>query len=478
MAPQRLVDLMDVVALAKTLEDFSAATGFATVAVDAQGVPVTEMCAFTDFCRAIRKDPVRRTLCHGCDAYGGLQSLAQGTTQIYRCHAGLVDFSVPITSEDNYVGAILCGQARMPDVQQPDFLMGDSSWRGDPTLEQYYEKLPVIGRRKIQGAAQTLLGLRAGMEGYSGKVRLFLSDTHSGTDATKRDAASAVAPGDVRGAARRGLSIVPDDIAAEEPRDTRHTEAPGEAASASPDDATATAAPARDEAAATLRTALLAEDFAATVAEIGGELDEAFTLRPAGNVFDDVCRVEDTLIEVARGIAPRLAPHLTETVVRHRRGAGARPSRYASQLHCERLATLIFDEVLRSRPQRQHNLRDLINEIARHPDRALSLTDAARKLHWSPGHLSKLFKSVTGETFVSYVMARRLERAELMLASTNMPVGDIAAALDFSQVNYFSRVFRARTQMSPSEYRRQHSSSDRRPTYEEIPTGHYARLRA
>ncbi|CEH03101.1 Putative uncharacterized protein [Propionibacterium freudenreichii] len=54
MTLKRMVDLMDVAALAKTLEDFSEATGFATVAVDAQGVPVTEMCAFTDFCRAIR----------------------------------------------------------------------------------------------------------------------------------------------------------------------------------------------------------------------------------------------------------------------------------------------------------------------------------------------------------------------------------------------------------------------------------------
>ena len=62
MTLKRMVDLMDVAALAKTLEDFSEATGFATVAVDAQGVPVTEMCAFTDFCRAIRQDPVRRTL--------------------------------------------------------------------------------------------------------------------------------------------------------------------------------------------------------------------------------------------------------------------------------------------------------------------------------------------------------------------------------------------------------------------------------
>ncbi|CDP47636.1 Protein of unknown function [Propionibacterium freudenreichii subsp. freudenreichii] len=209
-----MVDLMDVAALAKTLEDFSEATGFATVAVDAQGVPVTEMCAFTDFCRAIRQDPVRRTLCHGCDAYGGLQSLAHGTTQIYRCHAGLVDFSVPITSQNSYVGAILCGQARIPELEQPDFLMGDSPWRGDPTLEQYYEQVPVVGRRRVQAAAQTLLGLRAGVEGYSGKLRLFLSDDQASGGVAQSQARGGRPARTERGSHRycRGVHTQPEHV--------------------------------------------------------------------------------------------------------------------------------------------------------------------------------------------------------------------------------------------------------------------------
>ncbi len=60
MTLKHIAELMDVHALTKTLMDFSEATGFATVAVDARGVPVTQLCAFTDFCRQIRQDPVRR----------------------------------------------------------------------------------------------------------------------------------------------------------------------------------------------------------------------------------------------------------------------------------------------------------------------------------------------------------------------------------------------------------------------------------
>lgn len=213
------------------------------------------------------------------------------------------------------------------------------------------------------------------------------------------------------------------------------------------------------------------------VAEISRQLDAAYMPRAGREVVGAIVRIEDALLAVGSQIAPSRAAHLRDSVLHARHDERPCPSRYVSQLQLERVAIVLLDEVLDSRPPRQRNVRDLINDIARHPARALSLTDAARTLHWSPGHLSKLFKSVTGETFVSYVMARRLERAELMLASTQMPVGEIAIALDFTQVNYFSRVFRTRTGISPSEYRREHESCDRRLTNGSVQHAHLAPLR-
>ena len=176
--------------------------------------------------------------------------------------------------------------------------------------------------------------------------------------------------------------------------------------------------------------------------------------------------------------APRLIPHLTQLVQGQRERRTASINRLQAQLHIERLLGMALDEVLRSRPQRRPDLRDLLNDIARHPNRAISLTEAAAATHWSPGHLSKLFKSVTGYTFVSYVTAWRISRAQLMLASTQMPVQKVAAALDFNQVNYFSRVFRAHTGVTPSEFRRQCSSRDGRPAGVSLPTHHHPLLRA
>ena len=189
-------------------------------------------------------------------------------------------------------------------------------------------------------------------------------------------------------------------------------------------------------------------------------------------------RVEDLVLAATKDCAPRLVAHLTQVVQGQRDRRTASINRFQAQVHIERLLGMVLDEVQRSRPQRRPDLRDLLNDIARHPNRAISLTEAAAATHWSPGHLSKLFKSVTGYTFVSYVTAWRISRAQLMLASTQMPVQKVAAELDFNQVNYFSRVFRAHTGVTPSEFRRQCASRDGRPAGVSLPTHHHPLLRA
>ncbi|MDR1513610.1 MAG: helix-turn-helix transcriptional regulator, partial [Propionibacteriaceae bacterium] len=89
--------------------------------------------------------------------------------------------------------------------------------------------------------------------------------------------------------------------------------------------------------------------------------------------------------------------------------------------------------------------------------------EAASFLNISPGHLSKKFKATTGQSFISYVTERRLRRAYLMLAHTDFSVVKVASELGFNQANYFARVFKAETGLSPSEYRRETVHQGYRP---------------
>ncbi len=433
MTELKIGNLLDLKHLQSVLEGFSEATGLATVAVDARGLPVTEPCAFTDFCKAVRSDPARSKLCRGCDAHGGLQAAISGAPHVYRCHAGLVDFTIPVMADDTYVGAIACGQVRLPEGEQPAFITPPDLWDADRQIASLYEQVPVASRSKITAAARTLLELRE-LDGARAHDRLRLLLPITPSNPTPDAPASGAAPSTVDQASASAPDPVIDD----------------------------------------LRSALDAEDLAAAFGVAGPLLDEAHA--PHANQRLQLSIIEDMIVAVATDLCPRIVPHLTQTVHRSRESRAARHGRYDTQLYVERMLSTVLDGVIRSRPRRSTNIRDLLNDIARHPTRALSLTEAAARMHLSPGHLSKLFKSVTGCTFVSYVTDRRISRARLMLASTEMPVQKIAAELDFKQVNYFSRVFRSLTGMSPSEYRRAFAANGR-ATGAQLPTRDHAQAR-
>ncbi|RLP10954.1 helix-turn-helix domain-containing protein [Propionibacterium australiense] len=426
--------------LQRVLEGFSGATGLATVAVDTQGVPVTQLCAFTEFCRAMRSDPLRSKACHGCDAHGGLQALLEGTPQVYRCHAGLVDFSIPLTDGDAYVGAILCGQVRMSEHEMPEPLLAQSDWHGDPHLEELYNKVPVVSRRRLEAAAATLLGLHNIVDlAIHNKLGLGDVGAVGGDESSKR-----------------ALSLVPParSTAADErsPETQRHN--PTEVITA----------------------AIRREDLRSAFLEAVTVLDAAYAHGVLDQVREGRTRLDEMILAAAKVCSPRIVVQLRQLMVRERQRGDL--DRYEAQLAAERFICMVLDEYQRQHPRRHREIGDLLNDIARHPEQAISLTEAANSLHWSPGHLSKLFKSVTGCTFVSYVTGRRVERAKLMLASTQMPVQKISAELDFSQVNYFSRVFRASTGMSPSEYRRHCLSREERHAGAAVPGSNKGRLRA
>lgn len=72
----------------------------------------------------------------------------------------------------------------------------------------------------------------------------------------------------------------------------------------------------------------------------------------------------------------------------------------------------------------------------------------------SSKHLGRLFKSETGFGLLEYIHARKLDAAKRLLRESNDSEVEIAAALGFACVQYFSKFFKRHTGKSPSEYRR------------------------
>ena len=96
-------DFCDMKLFEQVLSDWAQSTGLATVAMDNEGRYISGYYNFTDFCEKLtRMSPEGLRRCTECDKSG---------SGVYQCHAGLVDFSEPITLEDGTVlGSVLGGQ--------------------------------------------------------------------------------------------------------------------------------------------------------------------------------------------------------------------------------------------------------------------------------------------------------------------------------------------------------------------------------
>ncbi|MBD0401791.1 AraC family transcriptional regulator [Flammeovirga sp. EKP202] len=77
----------------------------------------------------------------------------------------------------------------------------------------------------------------------------------------------------------------------------------------------------------------------------------------------------------------------------------------------------------------------------------------AEKLHFSPNYLSDLLKKETGKNGTEHIQYHIIELAKDKLLSSTVSVSEIAYNLGFEYPQYFSKMFKKKTGMTPAEYR-------------------------
>jgi AraC family transcriptional regulator, transcriptional activator of pobA len=77
----------------------------------------------------------------------------------------------------------------------------------------------------------------------------------------------------------------------------------------------------------------------------------------------------------------------------------------------------------------------------------------ASKLNLSPSYLTDLLKKETGKTTKEYLQIQIIETAKNKLLNSNHTVNEIAYSLGFEYPQYFNRLFKYKTGMTPVEYR-------------------------
>ena len=91
----------------------------------------------------------------------------------------------------------------------------------------------------------------------------------------------------------------------------------------------------------------------------------------------------------------------------------------------------------------------------------LSLHTLAGHLGISSGYLATLFKKETGKTVSQYVRERRIKHAMHLISTTKLQIQTVALHCGIMDVQYFSKIFKAETGMTPKEYRESKRSSGR-----------------
>ena len=82
------------------------------------------------------------------------------------------------------------------------------------------------------------------------------------------------------------------------------------------------------------------------------------------------------------------------------------------------------------------------------------LSDISEDLGYNYSYLSRIFKKTAGQSITEYFLSLKMERAKLLLREKDLSVTDIAETLHYSSVYSFSKAFKAKFGISPTDYRK------------------------
>ncbi len=128
---------------------------------------------------------------------------------------------------------------------------------------------------------------------------------------------------------------------------------------------------------------------------------------------------------------------------------------YINMLLYHFVATFLFPD--KHSNEKKQDEKDMINEtILYMRDRLqqqLTVQDFASKNNYSVPHFSSLFQKATGMSPIEYFIHLKLQKACLLLYSTDTRIKNVACAIGYEDPYYFSRLFKKYMNVSPDKYR-------------------------
>ena len=187
---------------------------------------------------------------------------------------------------------------------------------------------------------------------------------------------------------------------------------------------------------------ILYEDSVAYVLMVGRVRNAAITDATFERIVTNYVPTEqleqerDVLREAFAEI-PRIDPHLFESYVYFLELC-------AQSIYEHRYVRMVEKSIV-------ENFKDYVHENLFN---MISIWDAASALSISTSHLSRLLTRDLGMSFTEYVTEQKIEKAKELLLTEDSSVSEIAYLLQFQDPNYFMRVFKKKTGLTCTAFRK------------------------
>ena len=100
------------------------------------------------------------------------------------------------------------------------------------------------------------------------------------------------------------------------------------------------------------------------------------------------------------------------------------------------------------------NIKYLMKYMENNYNQPLTLDFLASFSNMSKYYLSREFKKFTGFSPNEYIISLRIDRAKILLESTNLPVYEIAHQVGIHDINNFTKLFKKKVGQTPIQYRK------------------------
>ena len=106
-------------------------------------------------------------------------------------------------------------------------------------------------------------------------------------------------------------------------------------------------------------------------------------------------------------------------------------------------------------PSISNQIQSCCDYIETHLEEKIELATLAKRIGYSEYYLSRKFKKETGVSISEYIRNARINRAKILLASTQMSIQNISNRLCFGNRSFFADTFSKVVGVPPAEYRKQ-----------------------